>query len=504
MGRVVAIVVVILVVAGGALVVLQMQGIVSLPVLEDVLPEGTPEGEVPAYESISLARGTIASTVSATGNIEPEAEISLSFDTAGRVTQVLVTEGQSVRQGQLLAELDVNAYLLSRDEALVTQKIAQAQLSKLLEPAEPGEINLARARISVAQASIAAAQANLNTRQVEYEELIKGISASDRAALQAEYAQAQSGVDEARANVEMIDSSFGRVDEDELKAAEARLAQAINAASAAQARLTSALDPPTPAEIAAAQHQIAQGEESLRQANATLIEYQNQLADLQEGADVEDIDIARSELEKARISYELALLNIENAQLLAPRDGVISSVNVRVGELFSGNATAMVLADLQSYHMTVQVDEIDVRQVQVGQGVSLIMDALPDDNLSGKVTSISPTANEVGSTITYEVEIVPDPTDAPLREGMSATAIITTAQVDNVLLIPNRYVRFDRDKNKYFVFKVLNAEPVLAEIKIGLRNERESQILAGLTDTDQVALLNVDRERELMAAIFGG
>ena len=183
---------------------------------------------------------------------------------------------------------------------------------------------------------------------------------------------------------------------------------------------------------------------------------------------------------------------------MAPRDGVLSSVNVRVGELFTGNTIAMVLADLQSYHMTVQVDEIDVRQVQVGQGVSLIMDALPDSQLTGQVTSISPTANEVGSTITYEVEIVPDPTDAPMREGMSATAIITTAQVDNVLLIPNRYVRFDRDKNKYFVFKVL------AEIKIGLRNERESQIMAGLTDTDQVALLHVDRERELMSAIFGG
>jgi len=416
---------------------------------------------------------------------------------------VLVAEGQSVRQGQLLAELDVDAYLLSRDEALVTQKIAQAQLNKLLEPADPGEINLARARINVAQASIAAAQSNLNARRVEYEELLRGISDSDRASLQAEYAQAQSVVDESRSNLETVEDTY-RVTDAELDAAEARLAQALNAASAAQARLTSALDPPTPAEIAAAEHQIAQGEEALRQANATLIDYQNQLVDLQEGADVVDIDIARSELEKARISYELALLNIENAQLTAPRDGVISAVNVRVGELFSGNTTAMVLADLQSYHMTVQVDEIDVRQVQVGQSVSLIMDALPDDDLTGKVTSISPTANEVGSTITYEVEIVPDPTDASLREGMSATAIITTAQVDNVLLIPNRYVRFDRDKNKYFVFKVLNAEPVLAEIKIGLRNERESQILAGLTDTDEVALLNVDRERELMAAIFGG
>ncbi len=502
MGRTIAIVVMVLVVAGGAVLALQMQGVVSLPVLAGVLPAGNPNGEEPAFESISLARGTIASTVSATGNIQPEAEISLSFDTAGRVTQVLVTEGQSVRQGQLLAELDVDAYLLSRDEALVSQKIAQAQLNKLLEPAKPSEIRLAQARISVAQASIVAADANRNARQVEYDELIKGLSDSDRATLEAEYAQAQSSVDESRSNLETVEDTY-RVTDAEVAAAEARMAQAINAANAARARLNSALDPPTSAEIASAQYQIAQAEETLRQANATLIDYQNQLTDLQEGAEVEDIDIARSEMEKARISYELALLNIENAQLLAPRDGVISTVNVRVGELTS-NTTAMVLADLQSYHMKVQVDEIDVRQVQVGQRVELIMDALPDDDLTGQVTSISPTANEVGATITYEVEIVPDPTDASLREGMSATAIITTAQVDNVLLIPNRYVRFERDKNKYFVFKVLNEEPVLAEIKIGLRNERESQILAGLTDTDQVALLNVDRERELMSAIFGG
>ncbi len=503
MGRVVAIIVVLLLVAGGAVVALQMQGIVSLPMLDGVLPDMDRDGEEPAFESVSLARGTIASTVSATGNIEPEAEISLSFDTAGRVTQVLVAEGQAVRKGQILAELAVNAYLLSRDEALVTQKIAQAQLNKLLEPADPSEINLAQARVGVAQASIATAQANLNARQVEYGALVGGLSASDRDSLVAEVAQAQASVDESRSNLETVEDQY-RVTDAEVDAAQARLSQAISVANAAQARLNSALDPPTAAEIAAAQHLIAQGQEALRLANATLIDYQNQLVDLQEGADVEDIDIARSELERARISYELALLNIDNARLMAPRDGVLSSVNVRVGELFTGNTIAMVLADLQSYHMTVQVDEIDVRQVQVGQGVSLIMDALPDSQLTGQVTSISPTANEVGSTITYEVEIVPDPTDAPMREGMSATAIITTAQVDNVLLIPNRYVRFDRDKNKYFVFKVLNDEPVLAEIKIGLRNERESQIMAGLTDTDQVALLHVDRERELMSAIFGG
>ena len=518
MGRVIAIVLVIAAVGIGALVVLQRQGLVSVPVLANV--GGGRQPEEPTFEAIDLSRGSIASTVSATGNIEPEAEVSLSFDSTGKVTQVLVTEGQAVRSGQLLAQLDIEAFQLARDEALVGQKIAQAKLNKLIAEADEGDLALARARITASQAAIAAAEANLDARRAENQDLTAGLSAADRAELdaavkeaEAAWRQAESTRDEAEANREKIrnQSLVDRVEEKEIEAAEARFYQSVHAvdasdhaAKAARARLDSALDPPTQAERASAQHLIAQAEETLRQAYATLIENQNSLRDLEEGPDVEDVDIARSELDQARISYEKAQLNIENAQLLAPRDGVVSTVNVRVGELFSGTTAAIVLSDLASYHMKVQVDEIDVRQVQTGQEVRLVLDALPDTDIAGRVTSISPTANEVGSTITYEVEIVPEPTEAPLRAGMSATAIITTARVDNVLLIPNRYVQFDRDKNKYYVQKVVSGAPVLAEINIGLRNERESQILAGLSDGDQIALLSVDRQQQLASAIFGG
>ena len=491
--------VLVLLVGAGVLVVLQQQGTIDLPL---PLPQREDQNQT-AFESFPLSRGSIASTVSATGNIEPEAELSLSFDTNGRVVQVLASAGQAVREGQLLAQLDVESFRLARDEALVGQKIAQAKLNKLLADTEPGDLDLAEANIAVAQAQIASAQANLTARRAEYNALLSGMSAADRAELEAEVARAEFSEEEARYNLASTQDQYG-VSDEEIEAAEARRNQAVYSAKAARSRLESAVAPPTEAELTAALHQIATANEALRQANASLIERQNALRDLQKGSDVEDIDIARSELEQARISYAMAELNIRNAQLLAPRDGVISTVNVRVGEQLSGGTAAMILTDLQSYHMTVFVDEIDVRQVQVGQGVKLSLDALPDNEVFGKVTKISPTANEVGSTITYEVEIVPDETDAPLRAGMSATASITTAQVDNVLLIPNRYVRFDREQNKYFVFKVVNQEPVLAEINVGLRNERESQILAGLDDNDMVAILSVDREAQLRSAIFGG
>ena len=192
--------------------------------------------------------------------------------------------------------------------------------------------------------------------------------------------------------------------------------------------------------------------------------------------------------------------------LYAPITGVVSQVNLRQGELYGGGGglPALVLTDLNSFHMTVLVDEIDVRQVQMGQTVRLSLDALPDADIAGQVTKISPTARDVGGVVAYEVEIVPASAIAQLRAGMSATAIITTANVDNVLLVPNRYIQLDRESGKAFVQKIVSNAPTLQEIEMGLRNDRFTQVLAGLSDNDEIALIRTSSEEQLRSAIFGG
>ena len=191
--------------------------------------------------------------------------------------------------------------------------------------------------------------------------------------------------------------------------------------------------------------------------------------------------------------------------LYAPITGVISQVNLRQGELYgSSTLPAFVLTDLVSFHMNVLVDEIDVRQVQIGQTVRLSLDALPDADIAGQVTKLSPTARDVGGVVAYDVEIVPETTDAQLRAGMSATAIITTAKVDNILLVPNRYIQLDRESGRAFVQKIINNVPTLQEIEMGLRNDRFTQVLAGLADADQIALIRTSSEDQLRSAIFGG
>lgn len=459
------------------------------------------EAQEPSYETVQVSRGTIASTVSATGNIEPEAQVSLSFRSAGRVDQVLVTVGQAVAQDQLLAQLDTTDLELALEQADVSLEIARAKLAKLESPPAEEDIAAAQANVSVAQASVASAEAALESAQASYRQLLAGPS-------QEELAVQESQVRQAEANLRQAQQAYDQVKHLPNVGAlpqSAQLEQATIAYEVAKAQFELATRPPTEAEISAALSQIAQAELNLRQARSNLLTAQNTLDQLLEGPDPEDLEIARAQVRQAELSRKQARITLENAQLRAPFDGIVSQVNVRQGELYGGGSLpAIVLTDLNSYHMTVLVDEIDVAQVRVGQSVRISLDALPDEEITGKVTRISPTADEVGGVVAYEVEIVPDPTDAPLRAGMSATAIITTAQVDNVLLIPNRFIQVDRETGRAFVQKIVNGEPVLQEVELGLRNERTSQVLAGLQDGDTIALIRASSEERLRSAIFGG
>jgi len=195
---------------------------------------------------------------------------------------------------------------------------------------------------------------------------------------------------------------------------------------------------------------------------------------------------------------------LANARLVAPIDGVVSQVNIKAGEVATNARPAVVVTDLSQFRMKVLVDEIDVRQIAVGQPVRLSVDALPGAEITGKVTEISPTASNVNGVVAYEVTVVPDATTEPLRAGMSATAIVTTADVADVILVPNRYITVDRTTGDAYVYKMVDGQPVRQAIELGLRNERESQVLAGVQDGDELAFITQSSEDQLRGALFGG
>ena len=453
----------------------------------------------PAYETYAVDRGNISSTVSATGSIEPEAQVSLSFRTPGRIFSVLASEGQSVQKDQLLAELETTDLTLAVAQAKVALQISQAQLAKLETPPDEKDILTAQAAVEVAQAGVAGAEASLGSAQATYSNLFAPTSETQRQVNESQLRQAEINLRQAQQQYDRVKDmpNVGELPQSQ------QLQSATLALEVAQAQAALTEPDPSQAQVAGALNQIAQSELGVRQAQANLIQAQNNLETLLEGPAQEDLDIARAQVQQAQLSLLQAENNLNNARLVAPMDGVISRVDVRQGELYNGGLPAVVMSNLDSFHMDVLVDEIDVRQLQLGQPVTIRVDAFPEQEFTGKVNEIAPTANNVNGVIAYAVTIVPDPTDAPLRAGMSATAIVTTADVGDAVLVPNRFISLDRETDQAFVYKLVNGEPVLQEVELGLRNERESQILAGLDDGDTLALVTSSGAEQLRD-VFGG
>jgi HlyD family secretion protein len=179
-----------------------------------------------------------------------------------------------------------------------------------------------------------------------------------------------------------------------------------------------------------------------------------------------------------------------NATLTAPFDGTVAEVNIVGGQAAAGTLQpAIVLADLTSFHIDVGIDEIDVGKLSEGQAVKLSVDALPGVPITGVVDRIAPTAQENAGVVSYMVTVVIDPTDAPIRAGMSAIVDIITDVRDNVLVIPNRFIRIDRTTGRAYVNVKRGEQVEEVEIITGLRNDTESEVVQGLNEGDVLIIL---------------
>lgn len=427
----------------------------------------------PDFETYVVGRGNIVSTVSATGSIEPERQVELAFKSAGRVAEVLVEEGDTVTAGQILARLETTDLELALAQAEANLRINLARLEQVRKGPDESDVMAAKAQLESAQAA--------------YRQLLAGPTEDQKRAAAAAVERARAALEQAQAaydqvanlpNVAMLPQSV-------------QLRQATIELEAAEAQYRTTIAPPTEAEIAQAQAQIAQAQANLDR--------------LLKGPSEEEIAIAEAQVAQAQAAVEQARLNLENATLVAPFDGVVARVNVEPGELVAGSAMpAIVLIDPSRFHIDVKVDEVDIGHVKEQQPVEVTVDALPDITIMGHIERISPIAQAAGGVVSYDVMIVIDETDAPLRAGMTATANIVTTELNDVVVVPNRLILVDRENNKTYVEKVVDGVPVRTEVVIGARNDQYSQIVRGIDEGDVLALRSTSSRERLRQSMFGG
>jgi HlyD family secretion protein len=201
--------------------------------------------------------------------------------------------------------------------------------------------------------------------------------------------------------------------------------------------------------------------------------------------------------ERAELAVRQAESELSKATMLAPFDGTIARVDLRVGE--RAGQTVIAMADLRTLYVNVPVDELDVGQVKEGQLVQISVDALLDRELTGRVTNIDPLATRnTQGTNTYTVKITIESGDPTVRPGMTATAQIVTLRKENAVLVPRRAVRTENGQNYVLIPKEGPADPRLPtppsdrrEVTIGLSNNEQVEILSGLQVGEEVLLQDV-------------
>ena len=209
----------------------------------------------------------------------------------------------------------------------------------------------------------------------------------------------------------------------------------------------------------------------------------------------ESIQSASETLRSAQISMENLQDTMNNYTITAPISGTVIEKDVKAGDALTSGTTLCVLYDLSYLEMVINVDELQVSSLSVGQSVQVTADAVPDKTYVGEVTRVSMKGSSSGGTTTYPVTVRIDDIDG-LRPGMYANAEIVVATATSALCVPNAaivqggYVLVTKDSPS-----AANAAPemeapdgyVYVEVKTGVSDDDYTQITSGLKAEDTIA-----------------
>jgi HlyD family secretion protein len=409
---------------------------------------------------------TLSQTLQVSGLIEAEA-INVAPELSGRVVEVLVNEGASVKTGDVLFRLDgsllqaekqaTEATLDSAKAGLQTAQVAldtvKTQYDLTLAAALEQEKNLRlqtwvqenpaefaqpawyfkKSELQVAvQAEVDAAQQALNEAQAALEAIEKQAGSTAFLSAENDLNQARVAFQVAKG---VLDQANKATDGEELrKAAQSALDDARSVLTDAQDAYDDSLITDGSLDVLAARAKVAVAQESYDSAR-------DALRALQTGAQSPEVILAGKAVEQAQaavtqaqtavaqVEANLDLLNLqmEKLDVLAPIDGVILTLGIRKGEVIQAGLTGLTIADLVQLKVTVYLPEDRYAQVNLGDQVKLHGDSFPDETFTAVVTRIADRAeytprnvqtSEERQTTVYALELSLDNPDGKLKPGM--------------------------------------------------------------------------------------
>ena len=403
----------------------------------------------------TIARGDVNLTISAIGVIEVDQVANLSFTNQGRVTEILVAQGQVVRTGDPLVRLDSRNTQIAYERAELAVQTAQLSLEDVMDGPDEGDIRVAEANVASAWAA--------------YNAIADAVSPDEIRA-------AQLRVDQARRAYEDVNRArrvAGGSNEQAITILDAQIGETSFNLEIARQQLSQLQNSNGPQLSAAA-----------ARANAAAAELERVRA----GATDTQIRNAEVSVEQALTDLNQAAQELAKYTLNAPFDGVVARVDVEIGSLISPGLSVLQLVDTDPLRVTVDVDEIDIRRISEAMPALVTIDALANVELPAAIDRIALVGANADGIITYPVEVALTATDPRVRPGMTSEAEVIVDSRDDVLVVPNQFVRLERRLNRAYV-NLIQPDGALKEVEIelGLQGAQSSEVVSGLQAGDVIA-----------------
>ncbi|MCU0476173.1 MAG: efflux RND transporter periplasmic adaptor subunit [Anaerolineae bacterium] len=390
-------------------------------------------------ETAQVQRIDVDLIVSTTGTVSADKVANLGFGVSGTVEEVLVEAGDIVTTDQPMARLDAIALTLQVENAEQALAIARANRTRLTQP--PTAAQVAQATTALENA-IAQRNAAANARQ----------NAPDQQMVTC------MGVENARTAFNDATTAYDRYVRDGLNADPTFTANPDHPTALARDNAQRAFDQ------AEAQCRIAttnaQDTGQLGAAEAAVAQAQAAYDDLLDGPSETELAISDAQLRQAEIALEQAQNNLRNATISAPFDGVVTEVNLRLGQSVSPGAPVIVLTDLVPLHVDADVDELDVTRLTLDVPANVTLDAVETGDIVGRVSRIAPVGRVVQGVTTYAIQIDFDG-DVPetMRAGMGGEVDIVVGQLQDALVVPTRSIQRN-DATEFVLVPQPEGEPI--------------------------------------------
>jgi HlyD family secretion protein len=226
---------------------------------------------------------------------------------------------------------------------------------------------------------------------------------------------------------------------------------------------------------------ISDADEKLALAEAQLNDAKRAYERVKDGVDAADVASAEARVAAAQATLAQALI-------IAPFDGTVTQASPSVGDQVNTGTAAFRLDDLSHLLVDVQVSEVDINTVKIGQAATLTFDAILDKEYEGTVVEVGQAGDTVQGVVNFTVTVELTNADEDVKPGMTAAVNIVVDEVKNAILIPNRAVRLVAGER--VVYLLVDGQPVEVKVRLGSSSDTYSVLASGDVKEGDLIILN--------------